>query len=180
MLIIRLAQTVPSSRPAKKPPLVRVCFDSVVDRSASIITDPCSLFSLHDHLEDLSQQGDPPGVLERTVEFGYSRPWLVEGLDYNDAKQGRWAAVRSSGHVRGGCPVPAHAVGRPNGVQNRLSWMRFLGFSLGDHTPCENTSRCFCNGMAVNCPFMRVMTVGQPTKAQRLLHIVKWMSSKQL
>lgn len=40
--------------------------------------------------------------------------------------------------------------------------MRFLGFSLGDHTPCENTSRCFCNGMAVNCPFKRVMTVGQP------------------
>ena len=42
--------------------------------------DPHSLFSLNDHLEALSQHGDPLEVLERTVDFEYFRSWLVEGL----------------------------------------------------------------------------------------------------
>lgn len=41
--------------------------------------DPHSLFSLNDHLEALSQHGDPLEVLERTVDFEYFRSWLVEG-----------------------------------------------------------------------------------------------------
>src|SRR5690606_16878112 len=50
--------------------------------------DPNSLFSLNDHLEALSQHGDPLEVLERTVDFEYFRSWLVEGLGYSDGSKG--------------------------------------------------------------------------------------------
>ena len=35
--------------------------------------DAKSLFSLNDHLEMLSKEGDPLEVLERTVDFEYFR-----------------------------------------------------------------------------------------------------------
>jgi IS5 family transposase len=41
--------------------------------------NPESLFSLSDHLERLSKDGDPLEVLEATVDFEYFRGWLVEG-----------------------------------------------------------------------------------------------------
>lgn len=47
-----------------------------------------SLFSLNDHLEVLSQHGDPLEVLERRVDFEYFRSWLVEGLGYGDGSKG--------------------------------------------------------------------------------------------
>lgn len=46
--------------------------------------DPTSLFSLNDHLEKLSQNGDPLEVLESVVDFEAFRPWLVQGLGYGD------------------------------------------------------------------------------------------------
>jgi len=50
--------------------------------------DPGSLFSLSDHLERLSQDGDPLEVLEATVDFEYFRGWLFEGLGYGDGSKG--------------------------------------------------------------------------------------------
>ena len=50
--------------------------------------DPHSLFSLNDHLEALSQHGDPLEVLEQTVDFEYLRSWLVDGLGYSDGSKG--------------------------------------------------------------------------------------------
>ncbi len=47
--------------------------------------DPHLLFSLNDHLEALSQDGDPLEVLEPTVDFEYFRGWLVEGMGYGMA-----------------------------------------------------------------------------------------------
>ena len=44
--------------------------------------DPHSLFSLNDHLEALSQHGDPLEVLERSVDFEYFRGWLVVNGNY--------------------------------------------------------------------------------------------------
>ena len=43
-----------------------------------------SLFSLSDHLEKLSKDGDPLEVLDATVDFEYFRGWLVESLGYGD------------------------------------------------------------------------------------------------
>ena len=42
--------------------------------------DPKSLFSLSDHLETLSKEGDPLEVLQQAVDFEFFRAWLVEGL----------------------------------------------------------------------------------------------------
>jgi hypothetical protein len=46
--------------------------------------DPKSLFSLSDHLDALSKEGDPLEVLQHTVDFEYFRAWFVEGLGYGD------------------------------------------------------------------------------------------------
>lgn len=114
--------------------------------------DPHSLFSLNDHLEALSQHGDPLEVLGETVDFEYFRSWLIKGLSCS-AMAAR-AATRGleilSGHVQDPDPAgTAQSVRCPHRVHDpgSMSWMRFLGFSLGDRTPDENTIRHFRNRM---------------------------------
>ena len=47
-------------------------------------------FSLSEHLERISEDGDLLEVLADTVDFESFRGWLVEGLGYGDgAKEGR-------------------------------------------------------------------------------------------
>ena len=50
--------------------------------------NPSSLFSLTEHLERLSKDGDPLEVLDATVDFEYFRGWLVEGLGYGNGSKG--------------------------------------------------------------------------------------------
>lgn len=50
--------------------------------------DPKSLFSLSEHLEALSKEGDPLEILQQTVDFEFFRAWLVEGLAYGDGARG--------------------------------------------------------------------------------------------
>lgn len=63
--------------------------------------DMHALFSLNEHLEALSQHGDPLEVLEQTVDFEYFRSWLVEWLEYGDGSRGsrppliRWLCSKS-------------------------------------------------------------------------------------
>ena len=45
-------------------------------------------FSLTEHLEALSRDGDPLEVLNSVVDFEYFRGWLVEGLGYGDGAKG--------------------------------------------------------------------------------------------
>ena len=49
---------------------------------------PRSLFSLAEHLERLSKDGDPLEVLAGTVEFERFRPLLTKGLGYSDGAKG--------------------------------------------------------------------------------------------
>lgn len=49
---------------------------------------PSSLFSLSEHLERLSRDGDPLEVLADAVDFERFRPLLVEGLGYSDGAKG--------------------------------------------------------------------------------------------
>ena len=42
------------------------------------------LFGLSEHLDRLSEDGDPPEVLEATVDVECFWDWLVEGLGYGD------------------------------------------------------------------------------------------------
>ena len=109
---------------------------------------PRSLFSLAEHLERLSKDGDPLEVLAGTVEFERFRPLLVRGLGYSDgAKSGRPAfdpvamfkvlvvqAQRNLSDTR-----------MEFMIRDRLSWMRFFGFDLGGAMPNENTIRHYRN-----------------------------------
>lgn len=122
--------------------------------------NPSSLFSLSDHLEKLSQDGDPLEVLERTVDFEYFRGWLVEGLGYGDgAKGGRppfdpvsmfKALILQTQHNLSDAKMEFM-------IKDRLSWMRFLNFELGGATPDENTIRHFRNRLTETGTLKRVM-----------------------
>jgi IS5 family transposase len=104
--------------------------------------DPQSLFSLNDHLEALSQHGDPLKVLEQTVDFEYFRSWLVEGLGYSDGSKGGRPPFDPVGMFKILILQAQHNLSDVRTefmIRDRLSWMRFLGFSLGDRTPDENT-----------------------------------------
>ena len=46
------------------------------------------LFDLSDHLERLSQSGDPLEALERHVDFEAFRPVLLEALGYGERPKG--------------------------------------------------------------------------------------------
>lgn len=49
---------------------------------------PRSLFSLVEHLERFSKDGDPLEVLANTVDFERFRPLLTCGLGYSDVAKG--------------------------------------------------------------------------------------------
>ena len=122
--------------------------------------DPKSLFSLSDHLEALSKEGDPLEVLQETVDFEYFRAWLVEGLGYGDgAKGGRppfdpvmmfKALILQAQHNLSDARMEFM-------IRDRLSWLRFLGLSLGERTPDENTIRHFRNRLTETGTLKRVM-----------------------
>lgn len=122
--------------------------------------DPHSLFSLNDHLEALSQHGDPLEVLERTVDFEYFRSWLIEGLGYGDGSKGGRPPFDPVAMFKILILQAQHNLSDARTefiIRDRLSWMRFLGFSLGDRTPDENTIRHFRNRMTETGTLKRVM-----------------------
>lgn len=122
--------------------------------------DPHSLFSLNDHLEALSQHGDPFDVPERTVDFEYFRGWLVEGLGYGDGSKGGRPPFDPVTMFKILILQAQHNLSDARMefmIRDRLSWMRFLGFSLGDRTLDENTIRHFRNRMTETGTLKRVM-----------------------
>jgi hypothetical protein len=113
--------------------------------------DPKSLFSLSDHLDALSQDGDPLEVLRQTVGFEYSRSWLVEGLAYGDGAKGGRPPFDPVMMFKTLILQAQHNLSDARMefvIRDRLSWQRFLGLSLGDRTPDENTIRRFRNRLA--------------------------------
>jgi IS5 family transposase len=122
--------------------------------------DPKSLFSLNDHLEMLSKEGDPLGVLERTVDFEYFRRWVVEGLGYGDGSRGGRPPYDPVMMFKALILQAQHNLSDARMefmIRDRLSWMRFLGLSLGESTPDENTIRHFRNRMTETGTLKRVM-----------------------
>lgn len=122
--------------------------------------DPKSLFSLNDHLEMLSGHGDPLTVLEQTVDFEYFRGWLIEGLGYGDGNKGGRPPFDPVAMFKILILQAQHNLSDARMefmIRDRLSWMRFLGFSLGDRTPDENTIRHFRNRMTETGTLKRVM-----------------------
>jgi IS5 family transposase len=122
--------------------------------------NPERLFSLSDHLERLSKDGDPLEVLEATVDFEYFRGWLVEGLGYGDGSKGGRPPFDPVSMFKVLIVQAQHNLSDARMefmIRDRLSWMRFLGFDLGAPTPDENTIRLFRNKMTETGTLRRVM-----------------------
>lgn len=122
--------------------------------------DPQSLFSLNDHLKALSKEGDPLEVLQETVDFEYFRTWLIEGLGYGDGSKGGRPPFDPVMMFKALILQAQHNLSDARMefmIRDRLSWMRFLGLSLGDRTPDENTIRHFRNRMTETGTLKRVM-----------------------
>lgn len=122
--------------------------------------DPKSLFSLSDHLDALSKEGDPLEVLQETVDFEYFRAWLVEGLGYGDGSKGGRPPFDPVMMFKALILQAQHNLSDARMefmIRDRLSWLRFLGLSLGDRTPDENTIRHFRNRLTETGTLRRVM-----------------------
>lgn len=122
--------------------------------------NPESLFSLSDHLERLSKDGDPLEVLDTTVDFEYFRGWLVEGLGYSDGSKGGRPPFDPVTMFKVLIVQAQHNLSDAKMefmFRDRLSWMRFFGFTLGGAMPDENTIRHFRNRMTETGTLKRVM-----------------------
>ena len=122
--------------------------------------NPRSLFSLCDHLEQLSRNGDPLEVLAATVDFEYFRPRLVEGLGYGDGSKGGRPPFDPVSMFKALILQARHDLSDARMefmIRDRLSWMRFVGFELGGTTPDENTIRQFRNRLSETGTLERVM-----------------------
>jgi IS5 family transposase len=109
---------------------------------------PRSLFSLAEHLERLSKDGDPLEVLADTVEFEHFRPILVRGLGYSDGAKGGRPPFDPVSMFKVLVVQAQHNLSDARMefmIRDRLSWMRFFGFDLGGTMPDENTIRHYRN-----------------------------------
>ncbi|MCG4262608.1 transposase, partial [Acetobacter senegalensis] len=92
--------------------------------------DPKSLFSLRDHLDALSKEGDPLEALQETVDFEYFRAWLVEGLGYGDGSKGGRPPFDPVMMFKALILQAQHNLSDARMefmIRDRLSWLRFLG-----------------------------------------------------
>lgn len=108
----------------------------------------------------LSRHGDPLEMLERTVDFEYFRDWLVERLGYGDGGKGGRPPFDPVAMFKILILQAQHNLSDARMeymIRDRLSWMRFLDFALGDRTPDENTIRHFRNRITETGTLKRVM-----------------------
>ena len=118
------------------------------------------LFGLFDQLDRLSKDGDPLEFLERTVEFEYFRPWLLEGLGYGDGKKGGRPPFDPVSMFKAMILQTQHNLSDARMefmIRDRLSWMRFLGFELGAPMPDESTIRLFREKLTESGALRRIM-----------------------
>ncbi len=119
-----------------------------------------SFFGLSEHLEKLSAHGDPLELLDGVVNFEHFRGWLVDGLGYGDGRRGGRPPFDPVAMFKALILQAQHNLSDARMefmIRDRLSWMRFLGFDLGDPTPDENTIRLFRNKLTETGTLKRVM-----------------------
>ena len=103
--------------------------------------DP-GLFDFSDHLECLSQTGDPLEALDRHVDFEVFRPVLVEALGYGDRLKGGRPPYDPVTMFKVLVLASMHNLSDERMeflIRDRLSWLRFLGFQIGEATPDQKT-----------------------------------------
>ncbi|MBJ7525702.1 MAG: IS5 family transposase [Sphingomonadaceae bacterium] len=101
------------------------------------------LFGLSDHLKRLSANGDPLEELGRIVDFEGFRVILDNALAYSDGSKGGRPPPGQHETKRSGEYSNVITGAVYSAIDNRLSWLRFLGFDLGAPTPDANTIRLF-------------------------------------
>lgn len=109
---------------------------------------PRSLFSLAEHLDRLSEDGDPLEVLADTVDFEHFRPLLTCGLGYSDGAKGGRPPFDPVAMFKVLVVQAQHNLSDARMefmFRDRLSWMRFFGFDLGGSMPDENIIRHYRN-----------------------------------
>ena len=119
-----------------------------------------SLFSLSEHPERLSKAGDRLEVPDATVDFEYSRGWLVEGLGSGDGSRGGRPPFDPVSMFKVLIVQARHNPGDARMefmIRDRLSRMRFPGFDPGGRMPDGNTIRHFRNRMTGTGTLKRVM-----------------------
>lgn len=103
-------------------------------------------FDLSDHMNRLSETGDPLEAMDRIIDFEAFRPTLEAVLRYSDGAKGGRPPYDPVAMFKVLILAAQHNVsdGRMEFlIRDRLSWIRFLGFDLGKPTPDENTIRLF-------------------------------------
>ncbi|MGH6890805.1 MAG: IS5 family transposase [Dongiaceae bacterium] len=104
------------------------------------------LFGLSDHLERLSANGDPLEEMGRVIDFELFRPILDAALGYADGAKGGRPPYDPVAMFKALILAAQNNVSDARMeylIRDRLSWLRFLGFDLGQPTPDENTIRLF-------------------------------------
>jgi len=104
------------------------------------------LFAIGVDLKRLSETGDPLETLGRIIDFERFRPVLEAGLAYSDgAKGGRppYDPVTMFKVLMLAAQNNVSDKRMEFLIRDRLSWLRFLSFGLGDRTPDENTIRLY-------------------------------------
>lgn len=103
-------------------------------------------FDLPDHLKRLSEAGDPLEEMARVIDFEAFRPLLDEALGYSDGSKGGRPAYDPVAMFKVLILAAQNNLSDARMeflIRDRLSWLRFLGFDLGQPTPDENTIRMF-------------------------------------
>jgi transposase len=106
------------------------------------------LFDLPQHLQKISENGDPLEVLSRAVDFEVFRPVLEDALGYSDGTKGGRPPYDPVAMLKILLLQAQHDLSEARAefmTKDRLSWMRFLGFGLNEPTPDESTIRHFRN-----------------------------------
>lgn len=100
------------------------------------------LFDLTDHLERLSVTGDPLEALERHVDFEAFRPVLVSALGYGKRPKGGRPPYDPVTMFKVLILASMHNLSDERMeflIRDRFSWLRFLGFQIGEATPDQKT-----------------------------------------
>jgi transposase, IS5 family len=103
-------------------------------------------FDLPDHLQRLSDAGDPLETLAQAIDFEAFRSLLEEALAYSDGAKGGRPPYDAVAMFKALILAAQNNVSDARMeflIRDRLSWMRFLDFELGCPTPDENTIRLF-------------------------------------
>jgi hypothetical protein len=110
---------------------------------------PRSLFSLAEHLDRLSKDGDPLEVLAGTVDFERFRPLLIRCLRNSDGAKGGRPPFDPVAMFKVLVVQAQHNLSDARMefiIRDRLNWMRFFDFDLVGAMPTRTPSATIATG----------------------------------